>query len=266
MAEPYYHSLIRKYVVLFGSIFQDIYIDRVDSSNQTQKTLKVPLSYGPKEWYLARFADNPDLAKEIAKVLPRMAFDIQGFRYAPERKLNNTNQARVGNSYAGTLSVQNVGVPYDLMIRLSVMVRNADDGTRIIEQILPRFVPELTTSIELIPEMGITKDIPITLVNVQQDDDYQGSMKEDERVIIWNLDFSLKGWFYGPISRSGIIKHIDLSFFDTLDSTEEVSHVFIRPGLTANGEPTTSANNSIPEVEILKADNWGFIKEFTGIG
>lgn len=262
---PYYHSLIRKYVVLFGSLFNSIYIDRVNETDVTEKVLKVPLSYGPKEWYLSKLYENGDLTREISNIVPRMTFDIVGFRYAAERKLNTTNQSTSGSSATGTLSVVNQCVPYDILIRMSVLVRNADDGTRIIEQIIPRFTPELTTSLVLIPEMNIIQDIPIILGDVNYDDKYEGAMRDEDRVLVWNLTFLVKAYFYGPVARSKVIKHIDVSMFDRMlpEEVPDAVTITITPGLTANGDPTTDPDATIPYQEINKDDNWDFIVQFT---
>ncbi|AGS81085.1 hypothetical protein [Caulobacter phage Cr30] len=265
MADQYYHGLNRKYITVFGSLFNDIYIDRVDAEGNTQKTIKVPLSYGPKEWYLARLKDNPDLAKVISRVVPRMAFNLVSFRYAEERKLNTTNLQKKPNEFGGTLTKMSTPVPYDLHIRLSILVRNADDGMRIIEQILPRFTPELTIPMKLIPEMNETRDIPIVLGNVEVEDTYEGFLKTDERVIVWNLDFIIKAFYYGPIGKSKVIKHIDLSFYGDISKKDFLQRIHIRPGLTEDGLPTNDPLLSIDEGLINKDDDYGFIFEYFGI-
>jgi len=63
-------------VTIFGTLFNDIVINRVDSSDNTTKTIKVPIAYGPKERYLTRQNQNEDLLRPISLVYPRMAFEI----------------------------------------------------------------------------------------------------------------------------------------------------------------------------------------------
>lgn len=264
--QSYYHALFRKYTVLFGSLFDSIYIDRVNVDDNPVKTMKVPLSYGPKEWYIARYEENKGLTKEISSVLPRIAFNMQAVRYAAERKMNTQNKITAGNSYKGTKSTMAAPVPYDIHIRLSVMTKNADDGTRILEQILPRFTPELTLSIVAIKEMDIRQDIAIVLLNVANDDSYIGNIRDDDRVIIWDLDFVLKGEFYGPAGRSSIIKKIDLNFFGDMNGKDFLDHVKITPGLTPNGDPTSNIDESIPYDQIIATDNYGYVTEFLGGG
>lgn len=263
MAQQYYHSLIRKYIILFGSLFTDIKIDRTDASGNAVQTLTVPLSYGPKEWYLQKQEENPGLAKEISQTLPRMAFQIMGFRHRAEDQRNKSNITSAGSSVKATLETVKEPVPYDMHIRLSVLTRNADDGTRIVEQILPLFAPNRNESLILIPEMNIVRDIPIILGNVSLDDEYVGSMRDDDRKTVWDLDFVMKVYFYGEVRRSKVIKNIDVSMFGRFDATDPLTKINITPGLTANGQPTKDPVLTISPRLIQKSDNWDFIIQFT---
>jgi hypothetical protein len=92
--------------------------------------------------------------------------------------------------------------------------------------------------------MDETKDIPVTLMKVSQDDRYAGDFKK-RRMLIWTLDFQLKGYFYGPIQKTGIIKIANTQFYiaNTTPIRDSVGHVEVAekftiwPGLTANGTP-----------------------------
>jgi hypothetical protein len=265
----FYHGTIRKYIILFGSLFNDIYIDRVDAEGNAAKTLKVPISYGPKERYIARALQNPDLLRPISMTLPRISFEINTIRYASERKLNSIGRNANGNTYKGNLNHQFNPVPYDFDITMSVITRNADDGTRIVEQILPYFTPEWTVAVKLIPDMNIEMDIPIILKSVSLEDAYEGNF-ETKQFIIWTMVFTLKGYIYGPISRPSIIKQVEVNLY-TPDSGAEnfginiidkAEYMIIQPGVDANGNSTTLLANSIPLSEISANSDYGYITEF----
>ena len=273
--KKYYFGSSRKYIALFGSLFNDIIIDRVDNSDNTLQTLKVPLSYGPKDRYLARIKENPDLQRQINQILPRMSFEIKSIEYDPTRKLNSVGKNRKSAAdQASPISYQFNPVPFNFNIDLSILVRNPDDGLRIIEQILPFFKPEWTTQINLIPEMNIHMDIPIVLKNVQYQDTFVSDFN-DRQAIIWDLSFVLKGYFYGPVSSAGIIKEVDVNFYvpTTNTAAEGVSvtsiaeYVQVTPGLDGNGAPTSNASISIPVSQISANSDYGYIKDFfTNIG
>ncbi len=193
--QTFYHKTLRKNVILFGTLFNDIYINRVNNSGVTIDTLKVPISYGPKEKTLARVNQDPDLNKPFQTVLPRMAFEMTGMSYDNQRKLPTIRRHQAKEvTVAGkkdTLKYIYNPVPYNISFSLYIMVRNAEDGTRIVEQILPYFAPEWTATVNLIDEMDIALDIPTIINNVGITDTYEGSVQES-RTIIWTLNFTMK--------------------------------------------------------------------------
>lgn len=258
LGHTFYHSTIRKYVALFGTLFNQIYINRPDSAHSQIKTVKVPINYGPKEKVLARVKGDPDLNRKPAIALPRLSFEITNIQYAASRKLIS-----VGKRYAAVasnpeqLAYQYNPVPYDLEFSLSVIVKNVDDGTRIVEQILPFFTPEWTPTVELIPEMGIKLDIPIVLNSVKLNDNYEGSF-EDARIITWDLSFTLKGYIFGPVRKSAMIRFTDVNFFDASANTTALESVNVQPALLANGSPTSDLTQSIDNPLISPDDNYGY--------
>jgi hypothetical protein len=265
------HDTIRKYVILFGTLFDSIYINRKNNAGETVQTLKIPLNYGPKEKFLARLNSDSTLSQSTAVTLPRMAFDMTTMNYAAERKQNTIN--RLTKAYASDnskVSYQYAPVPYDFTFSLYVMVKNADDGTQIIEQILPYFTPEWTATVNLVPGIDGKFDIPIILNDVSMEDTYEGNF-ETRRAIIYTLTFTMKGWLFGPTKTSDIIKEINVDIrIPNTDVLPIVANtaignsvvITVTPGLTANGEPTSNAAASVSSDSIAVGDNYGFIVDF----
>ena len=265
------HDTIRKYVILFGTLFDSIYINRKNNAGETVQTLKIPLNYGPKEKFLARLNSDSTLSQSTAITLPRMAFDITTMNYAAERKQNTIN--RLTKAYAtdkNKVSYQYAPVPYDFTFSLYVMVKNADDGTQIIEQILPYFTPERTATVNLVPGIDGKFDIPIILNDVSMEDTYEGNF-ETRRAIIYTLTFTMKGWLFGPTKTSDIIKEINVDIrIPNTDVLPIVANtaignsvvITVTPGLTANGQPTSNAAASVASDNIAVGDNYGFIVDF----
>ena len=219
----YYNQVIRRYVVMFGTLFNDIIVQRFNKAGQRIQALKVPIAYGPKEKFLVRITQDPELTNQSQVSLPRMGFEMTGMQYMPERKLSST-QRRVNT--VGTTGSNNsiktvyTPVPYDFNFSLSVFVKNADDGVQILEQILPFFTPDWTTTLKIIPEMNITHDIPTVLTSVTTEDTYEGDF-ETRRTLIYNLDFLVKGYIYGPVKKSGIIKRTFVDFIDSANTAQQ---------------------------------------------
>ena len=213
LGKVWYFGLIRKYVTIFGTLFNDIVINRTDSSDEVVQTIKVPIAYGPKERYLTRQAQNEDLLRPISLVYPRMAFEITNIKYDSDRKLFSLGKATTGSSSSGTLKVQNNPVPYNINFRLTIIARNTDDALMIVEQIIPYFTPLLNVSANIIPEMNYGNiTLPLILNNVTQEETYEGNFDSKEYVI-WYLDFTLKASLYGPTNDSKIIKEIFRYYF-----------------------------------------------------
>lgn len=206
----FYHSHIRKTVAVFGTLFNDISVHRKDSNGQLLNYVKVPLSYGPKQKFLTRLFEEPDLnAPEVAIRLPRMSFEITGMTYDTSVKLNKMNTLAKPNIH-GQNTIRNP-VPYILNFQLSVYAKNQDDALQVVEQILPMFNPEYVVTLKEIPELDIKRDIPIVLQSVTYSDDYEGDFNS-RRVLIYTLEFTMKTFFYGPIKENqAIIKDANVN-------------------------------------------------------
>lgn len=203
----FHHHCIRKIIIAFGSLFKDIFIDRLNADGTVQKYLLVPLSYGSKNKWYYRIKQNPVLESgNVAIVMPRMAFILESLVYDPDRKLQSTvyNTSTINSQ---TKSKQYVPVPYDFNISLYILADNAEDGTQILEQILPFFMPEFTVTVNSVPDMGIQNDVPVILNSVTSEDNFEGDF-ESKRMIIWTLQFTVKAAIYGPIREQGLIRRV----------------------------------------------------------
>jgi len=215
----FYHEKIRKCVAMFGRMFNDIYVIRTNSSGAAVSQVKVPLSYAPKQKYLERIRENPDLYNDtkVAVKLPRMSFEITNFAYDTSRQLTKTSTFNTVASENTKRKKFFPPVPYTINFQLNVYAKSQDDALQIVEQILPYFNPQYTLTVKPFPTdyPDFKEDIPIIIQGVGFQDDFEGQM-ESRRTIIYALDFEMKVSFHGPISESGIVRttKIDLSQID----------------------------------------------------
>lgn len=202
MATPTYNRIIRKMVVGFGKLFDDITLVRYNPDLTEAQRMLVPLVYAAKEMYVKRLEDDPGLDKKVQTTLPRMSFEMTGLTYDASRK-QNTNLKNFAKTTDGIVSQYNP-VPYNFDFDLYLYVRNIEDGTQIIEHIIPYFAPDYTLKLNLIPEMGIVKEVPVILNSATSDIVYEGEGRTTEtRMIIWTLNFTVKGFIFGKISNIG---------------------------------------------------------------
>ena len=222
LGQYFYNESLRKTIIAFGSLFNDIQITRKDSSGTEVQTMKVPLAYGPKQKFITRLTQDPGATQAVALTLPRIGFEIQSFDYDPNRKLNRTiRQKKVSNTNDKKLkqmSTQYTPVPYNMQFELFVMAKNSDDGIQIIEQILPFFQPEYTVSIKEVPDMDIVRDVPFVLNSVGYEDTYDGDF-QTRRAIIYTLSFTAKSYVYGPVTTAKPITKVQADTYSDLPAT-----------------------------------------------
>jgi len=227
MFEYFYHEILRRTVVSFGSLFNEISIKHTDNSGNVKSVIKVPLAYGPTQKFLARLEQSPDLNKPVQITLPRMSFEFTGLTYDATRK-STTTQTFIAKSAVDGTETKKVylPVPYNMQFELSIMCKLNDDALQIIEQILPFFQPSYSMTIELVDIINEKRDIPVILENITMQDDYEGNFTT-RRVLLYTLRFTAKTYLFGPVSSAtkDIIKKATIGYItgDTTDSpTREV--------------------------------------------
>ena len=257
----FYHSVIRKYVIMFGNMFNDIDIVRYDSTGTPTQTIRVPIAYGPREKFLARLRADPNLDRDVAIQLPRLSFEMTNMSYDGSRALNKLQRNTSIATSNDALRSQFVPVPYNFDFVLSAMFSNNEDAVQVVEQILPFFRPEFTHSVKLVAEMGEYYDIPTVLSDMQIEDTYEADF-QTRRAIIYTFNFTVKGYIFGPVSKKGVIKRtiVDISANNIVDAPFN-NRVILTPGLLANGSPTTNATASIATSSISANSDYGLAFE-----
>ena len=208
----FYHEILRKTVIGFGTLFNDINIRHRDASGTSFSNLKVPLAYGPIQKFLARIQQQPDLNREVALTLPRLSFEMTGLQYDPSRK-NGVTQTFLATQNGNAKKVY-MPVPYNVTFELNIISKLNDDSLQIIEQILPYFQPSLNITINLISAIGEKKDVPVVMESITQNDQYEGGF-DSRRLIIHTLRFTAKTYLFGPVAEStdGLIKKVDVDYY-----------------------------------------------------
>ena len=246
LGQYFYNESLRKCIIAFGSLFNDIYISRRNSAGTEVQSMKVPLAYGPKQKFMVRLDADPNLDQKVAITLPRIGFEIAGLDYDPSRKLNRImKRKKVANTEDKKLkqmSTQYSPVPYNLNFEMFVMTKNSDDGIQIVEQILPFFQPEYTVTINEVPEMDVVRDVPIVLNSIGYEDTYTGSFTE-RRAIIYTFNFVAKAYVYGPVTTAKPITKAEVSAYANLQDKT--------PPRVAK---VTLETSSVPDAD----DNFGF--------
>jgi hypothetical protein len=228
MFEYFYNEILRRTVIAFGTLFNEISIKHTNSSGGVIDVIKVPLAYGPTQKFLARLEQSPDLNKSTAMTLPRMSFEFTGLTYDSTRKVSTTQTFTVKDPEDGTeVKKAYMPVPYNMQFELSIMSKLNDDALQIVEQILPYFQPSYNITVELIESIQEKRDIPIVLENITMQDDYEGDFTS-RRVLLYTLRFTAKTYLFGPVSTAtkDIIKQVTINYTsgDTRSTLRDVSY------------------------------------------
>ena len=214
MFEYFYHEILRKTIISFGTLFNGLNIKHTDSNDATTSVIKVPLAYGPTQKFLARLEQQADLNKPVQITLPRMSFEFIGMNYDPARKVTTTQTFISGAT--GDKSSQKktyMPVPYNMSFELSIMTKLNDDALQITEKILPYFQHAYALSVDLVESIGEKRDIPVTLDSITMVDDYEGDYST-RRVLLYTLRFTAKTYLFGPVSSAAtdIIKKVSIGY------------------------------------------------------
>jgi len=255
----FYNRTIRKVVTAFGTVFNDILLQRYNLDNTVKKEIfKVPLSYGAKEKYLTRITSDPTLTKAVATVIPRISFEMVSMTYDTSRKLNSLIRNFAANT-STAIKTQFNPIPYNFDFNLSIYVRNTEDGTQILEQILPFFTPDFTVTVNFISEMNQKYDMPIILNSVQSTVDYEGDMM-NTRLIMWDLQFTAKGYIWPPVKSGSYIRQAN-------------TNIYIESQTKSAQQVTTDLNPLTPDrlliegetIRVTSRDLVGVVERFTNV-
>ena len=226
----FYNESTRRYVAVFGTMFNDIQIGRSNNAGAEVQRMTVPINYAPMQKILAKLEQDPNLDAP-AMTLPRMSFEITGMAYNAERKLTSmTRQVNGSATSDGSVTSLFTPAPYDIEFQLNIMTKYNEDGMKILEQILPYFKPDCTVSVKIIDELNTYVDVPIVLTSVSQEDTYEADF-QTRRALVWTLNFTMKAYYFGPVSTKKQIKFVDVDLYPSFSISDSGTEIEVTPGV-----------------------------------
>ena len=252
-----YHEIIKKTVVAFGTLFNNIELRRTSGSKT--EVMKVPLAYGPRQKFLARLRGVGDLSTkdQVQITLPRLYFEINSISYDATRKVSPTQIVR--NTKADGKEMKSfMPIPYNIGFELGILSKNQDDALQILEQILPFFQPSFNITMNLVPDLDAKKDYPVTLQSIDYQDEYEGDY-DTRRTLIYTLQFVAKTYLYGPVTEPSTIKKSIVDTYAEVDTVKapRVTRYSVTPKATVDYNQDgsiTSADDAFVDPD----DDFGF--------
>jgi hypothetical protein len=238
----FYNEHTRRAVAVFGTLFNNLTVVKRDGSGNALQQIKVPLSYGPRQKFLARIRQEEQLNDpRLAIKLPRMSFEITGLEYDETTRLTRGTRLNVPGTSTTSRKTMFYPSTYRLSFELSIMAKHTDDALQILEQILPFFQPEYSVTVNEV-DNNFQSDMPFVLTGVSLNDDYEGDF-ETRRSLIYTLTFDTRIKYYGGLSDSGaIIRETKTNISD--------------PDMTTSGEPFSTQQTTITPTDANEDDNF----------
>ena len=236
-----YNKIIRKCVIGFGTLFNNIEVRKENKDGSVYSRMKVPLAYGPRQKFLARLEQQADLNQKVAITVPRLSFEMTGISYDSSRKLAPTTltvKAKDNNN----VNKQFTPVPYNIDFELNVISKTNDEALEILEQILPVFQPSYQITIKMVDEMNDYRDIPIILNSINYSDDYEGSF-DDKKITLVSLSFTVKAYIFGPVGTQPSTRKVKADIYTTMPSetsTRQVAYQVEPRALTTKDKDGTA--------------------------
>tara|TARA_A100001035_G_scaffold154273_1_gene121776 strand:- start:2616 stop:3461 length:846 start_codon:yes stop_codon:yes gene_type:complete len=263
----YYHEIIRKTIIAFGTLFNDVHVRHTDQAGNSAGDLKVPLAYGPSQKFLARITQQADLNKPVQITMPRMSFEMTSIDYDPSRKSSLVQTFKTCDDGSKVKKVF-MPVPYNIGFELNILSKLNDDSLQILEQILPYFQPHFNLTIDLVESIGEKRDIPIILESVSFQDDYEGNF-DTRRALIHTLRFTAKTYLFGHIADSsdGLIRKVQVDMYSSTD--RKTAKREMRYTVTPTSKVDRNDDGVIDNADHLllePGDDFGFDEEWQFLG
>ena len=263
----FYHEIIRKTIIAFGTLFNDVHVRHTDGQGNAESDLKVPLAYGPSQKFLARITQQADLNKPIQITMPRMSFEMTSIDYDSTRKTSLVQTFKTCDDGSKVKKVF-MPVPYNIGFELNILSKLNDDSLQILEQILPYFQPHFNLTIDLVDSIGEKRDIPIILESVSFQDDYEGNF-DTRRALIHTLRFTAKTYLFGAIADSsdGLIRKVQVDMYSSTDraTAKREMRYIVTP--TAKEDKNNDGVIDATDHALLEpGDSFGFDEEWQFLG
>ena len=263
MLEYFYNGTIRRTVIAFGTIFNNIELRDFDENGVEQVREKVPLAYGPRDKFLARLEDSPSAGSsaQVQITLPRIYFEMTSYQYDPQRKTSPVSVYKNVDDATGGVRKQYMPVPYNIGFELGVLAKSQDDGLGILEQILPYFQPAFNLPIKMIPDMDEVKDCPVILNSVDYTDTYDGNFL-NRRYLEYRMQFTVKTYLYGPVTNIGVIKKSIAEICTMGDTSRRKDTRLTYTPKALEDKNTDGVIDALDDALVQPDDNFGFNEGF----
>lgn len=209
----FFYGAIRKSIIKFLSVFDDIKVGKYNNSGNILKYVDVPVKFMPKKKFYSWL-----FQRSHEKRYPMIGVEITSIEYDSERATGALENVSVTIGENANTYTTNP-TPYNIGFRVVMATEHMHEQDQINEQILPFFTPSIYTKLN-IDELDIDWDMEITFDGASLDTETDIA-EDDYRNISWSFDFTAKTWLLKPTFDINTIKKIVHKFYLSEESWDK---------------------------------------------
>jgi hypothetical protein len=212
MFDNFYNKNLRKLVVGFGALFNNISVNHDNPDGGDDLNIRVPITYASQEKFIRRLLEPSSINDgiRIENQLPRMSYIMTNVATDASRRRNRNTPllSRPIDQCGVDPTIITEQVPVNVGFSLFIYTRHIDDTLQIVEQIIPYFNPDHIISMALNDAQDNVK-IPISMISNSISERYDGDMS-GRRINISSFSFVAKSYIFGKVQTITDIASITL--------------------------------------------------------
>lgn len=226
MKQYFYYECIRKAIIQFLDLFNDIKVAKYNDDGSIDKLVEVPLKFLPKQKFYYWLFENVN-----EKRFPSLGAEITGINHAVQRSSGRFEKIAI-KSEEGNILYHLTPTPYDLDFAIHAGSLYVSEMDQIAEQILPYFNPHVVIKIT-IPEIDYTFNVKVKFEGMSVSNPIEMN-EEIPRTIVWDFNFTVEGFILKPVGEAKEVKDIINNFYpfnslsdDNLEEGEELEKLLL---------------------------------------
>lgn len=230
----FYHNTIRRYVLALLDFFNNLEVQYTDNDQIITKS--VPIRYKTREKLLSQDKSTEQVLTGNTNVLPRAELDLTDLSPDTERQVSKYLKInRLRNDLDAEFQWNCLS--YTFSFEVKVLCRGMNEVSQIIEQVCPKFNPNVAIDIRDAENETAPTRIPLQLGGVKfEAPEYD---EKSNNIFTVSFDLTLLGYLFEPIKKYSLVKEFNINL-----NTPSVQSVNLK----------TDVKNSIPNFDFKRTE------------
>lgn len=230
----FYHNTIRRYVLALLDFFNNLEVQYTDNGQIITKS--VPIRYKTREKLLSQDKSTEQVLTGNTNVLPRAELELTDLSPDTERQVSKYLKInRLRNDLDAEFQWNCLS--YTFSFEVKVLCRGMNEVSQIVEQICPKFNPNVAIDIRDAENETVPTRIPLQLGDVKfEAPEYD---EKSNNIFTVSFDLTLLGYLFEPIKKYSLVKEFNINL-----NTPSVQSVNLK----------TNVKNSIPNFDFKRTE------------